>query len=822
MLIACIAILGVGVFAVAPTQNTISGSITINSTNPEVKISAYKYDENGNMLETPFIPETAVRSGINLDLGTDLSFDIDDVNTVEELKAKKIKIAIKIVNPGTNSLGAYFSEKAMTAELEEQTDAIKQKTLTPEADVEANVNLELTGYSEVHGNDEATFMVLSFNLTAFPTGNTTVDLEKLVNVVYLNIEAFQGKFVEGSDAYYAEQNYLIAGTSGQTLTPELFAAAVQGAPEGVDTTKVKVADGVSEITGKIEEDSKTGVFNSSVQEIVLPSEMTTIGEAAFYMGSITELYIPETVTTIGDYAFSWCTGLTTIEVPGNVETIGEAVFMGCSSVTEITLNDGVQTLGERAFEMCDKLKTVNLPASLQNVPANIFIDGETGSSKPQTINFAGTKAQWNSICEQGIDLRGADVVCSDGINYLVVGTSGQPLTKAMVTAALANPGSACVKRVKVADGVKEINGAFDSAEFVEIVLPDGLTTIGENAFSWAMSLTEIKIPNTVTTIGHHAFSGAYNLLAINLPSSLTSIGQHAFSFCYALKSIVIPEGITVIEDGLFYESTGLISVTLPASLQSISADCFDRSDKLETINFAGTKAQWNRICDDQMILSNVNVVCSDGTIEIGEYMITVGVAGQPLTKEMVTTAVNNAPDGVDKTKIKIANGVTEIADGTYQTGVFASSDFTVIILPEGLTKIGNYAFSSAFSLTSLVLPSTVQTIGDYAFQMLSIAVEIPYGVTTIGAYAFTWSYGVSGTLNIPETVTTIKEGAFDGCENLREISLPVSLTEVKNIFSGCTSLTKITYAGTTAQWNSICPSNIDINGAQVICLGDAN
>ena len=95
MLVLCVGVLAVGVFAITPTKNTISGTITVNASNPEVKISAYKYGADGNMLETPFIPETAVRSGINLNLGSDLAFDISGVNTDAELAAETIKIAIK-------------------------------------------------------------------------------------------------------------------------------------------------------------------------------------------------------------------------------------------------------------------------------------------------------------------------------------------------------------------------------------------------------------------------------------------------------------------------------------------------------------------------------------------------------------------------------------------------------------------------------------------------------------------------------------------------------------------------------------------------------
>ena len=96
-----------------------------------------------------------------------------------------------------------------------------------------------------------------------------------------------------------------------------------------------------------------------------------------------------------------------------------------------------------------------------------------------------------------------------------------------------------------------------------MVIPEGVTSIGDRAFSFCRGLTQINIPAGVTSIGHGAFYGCRGLTQINLPAGLTSIGDEAFLSCTSLTQIVIPEGLTSIGDGAFWDCTGLTHMILP-------------------------------------------------------------------------------------------------------------------------------------------------------------------------------------------------------------------------------------------------------------------
>lgn len=121
----------------------------------------------------------------------------------------------------------------------------------------------------------------------------------------------------------------------------------------------------------------------------------------------------------------------------------------------------------------------------------------------------------------------------------------------------------------------------------------GLTEIPNQMFANCRYLISVNIPNNVTSIGEQAFYSCTSLLSVNIPDSVTSIGKEAFSYCFALKSITVPDSVASIGDYMFY-------------------DCVS----LTTVNYGGTKAQWEELINGVNIYlsENATVKCSDGDI----------------------------------------------------------------------------------------------------------------------------------------------------------------------------------------------------------------
>ena len=111
-----------------------------------------------------------------------------------------------------------------------------------------------------------------------------------------------------------------------------------------------------------------------------------------------------------------------------------------------------------------------------------------------------------------------------------------------------------VKQVIIGDGVTTIGKrAFsDCSSLTSVTIGNGVITIGWGAFYNCPYLTSVTIPNSVTTIGGMAFYRCFSLTSVTIPNSVTTIGSGAFSDCRSLTSVTIPNGVTTIGDWAFY------------------------------------------------------------------------------------------------------------------------------------------------------------------------------------------------------------------------------------------------------------------------------
>ena len=141
------------------------------------------------------------------------------------------------------------------------------------------------------------------------------------------------------------------------------------------------------------------------------------------------------------------------------------------------------------------------------------------------------------------------------------------------------------KQVIIGDGVTTIGDyAFSGySSLTSVTIPNSVTTIGEGAFSHCKALASVTIGNSVTTIGVYAFSNCSSLTSVTIPNSVTTIGKEAFYKCSSLKSVTIPNSVTTIWDGAFEACASLASITIPNSITTIWDRIFSSCASLTSI-----------------------------------------------------------------------------------------------------------------------------------------------------------------------------------------------------------------------------------------------
>lgn len=310
----------------------------------------------------------------------------------------------------------------------------------------------------------------------------------------------------------------------------------------------------------------------------------------------------------------------------------------------------------------------------------------------------------------------------------------------------------------------------------KVVMENGVTNIGQNAFSECCSMASVEIPSSVTSIGEQAFFRCSSLTSVTIPNSVTSIGDAAFYYCSGLISPVynahvfafmptsysgaytIPDGIESIAGSAFYNCSGLTSVTIPNSVASIGDDAFYG-------------------CTNLPVIDNIRYADT--------YVV------KPFISEYITTC-------------KIQHGTKWIGNRAFEGCV----NLTSISIPNSVTRIGNEAFYGCENLASITIPNSVTSIGDGAFSGCNFtSVSIPSSVTEIGEAAFYSSklpiinglryadtYLIEAVNN--QTTYTIRPGtkwigseAFEGCNNMKKIVIPNSVTKIGiAAFSNCDNL----------------------------------
>ena len=382
-----------------------------------------------------------------------------------------------------------------------------------------------------------------------------------------------------------------------------------------------------------------------------------------------------------------------ITIPVSIEEIGSYQFYGFENIVTINISEGVKIIKNSCFVECSNLENISIPSSIESFGNSVFNAG---------ISFKPGKIIYNEYNDD-------KYLGNDNNPYLVLMCSYNGDTS-----------------YEVNSNTKIINGyALKGLSSLEnVVLPEGLISIGTGAFYGCSSLTTINIPSTVKNIGQNAFSYCSSLTNVVLPDIIESINIACFNYCDNLNYNLY--------DNAYY--IGTISNPYYFLVKAISKN-------INTITIhSDTKIIGQRAFYGCSKINSIEV--PEGVVKIGSYAF---------------------EDCTSLTSISLPKSLESIS----ATGLFSNCEsFSDITILNNITTIGRYMYSGCTSLKEIYIPTNIEEIDEYAFASgnSQIVIYIPNTVKYVSMSGFDEGDTIiyEGTYNEWKKITRF-EPYFNSC-----------------------------------------------------------
>ena len=315
---------------------------------------------------------------------------------------------------------------------------------------------------------------------------------------------------------------------------------------------------------------------------------------------------------------------------------------------------------------------------------------------------------------------------------------------------------------------------------VNVVIEEGITSIGDIAFAGFLELEKVEILGEITGIGEWAFAGCEKLKEINIPDSVTIIGDYAFWECLSLESLNMPKNILEIGKEAFKNCSGFNNsdLVLPDTIQKVGMGAFSGVRiKSLSVPFLGIGSN---VADyDERYSYHIGYMFGDeewtgsypawDSVSKRTYYLPQTLKTITITKQINESNFENA-EKIESIIVKNTVEATEYPDNfaknckALEAVVFENTD--------KITRVGKFAFFSCTDLEEFVIPENVTEIDVEAFEnCVFSSIEFPQGLKKIGVWSFGNCQNITGIV-IPDSIESIGAFAFGGCSNLIEVALP--------------------------------------------------
>jgi uncharacterized protein (UPF0248 family) len=595
---------------------------------------------------------------------------------------------------------------------------------------------------------------------------------------------------------------------------------------------------------------------SEITALVIPDGVTTIGNYAFFRcTSLTSLTIPNSVTSIGSSAFYSCSGLTFVVIPESVTSIGEDAFYYCvklsaayisdltnwckiwfandhsnplnnalslfvngSKITDLIIPDGVDSIRSYAFYGCRGFNSVTIPNSVTSIGRSAFYGCKKVSSItiPESVISIGYSAFYGCSGLISVTIPNSVITIGDKAFYYCNGITSVAMGNSVKS--IGNDAFCyCFKlnTTHISDLAKWCKIRFanyysnpfyyathlymNGAEVTDLVIPDGVESIGNYAFYNCTGLTSVTIPNSVAYIGDNAFYKCSGLKSLTIGNSVSTIGEYAFFYCAGLAPVYIPETVDSIGyyafkqvDNIIYYGSATGAPWGAKSMNGYIDGYFVFEDETKTRLLSCSSDATGDISIPNSVTSiadNAFNNCSN----ITSITIPIGVVSIGSDAFYYCSGLNavHITDLAKWCKIRFANNYSNplnYAGHLYVNG----SEITDLIIPDGVDSIGNYAFINGDCFTSVILPKGITLIEDYAFYNCG-ALENVYckAITppSIGERTFGMAGGTDGMWFVANGILFVPNEAKESYQSISAYTN--AFTEIKG-FSDVIEITETT------------------------------
>lgn len=477
-----------------------------------------------------------------------------------------------------------------------------------------------------------------------------------------------------------------------------------------------------------------------------------------YYGPGGDVVIPSSVQDLRRYSFgNTCdafvdnVSITTVYIPDSVKNIPSHTFLRCHNLKKVVLGDGIVQIADHAFCDCPALTEVVLPESITEIMPKAFIRCE--------------RLEVNKLkLSAGLQLAGqAFIECADIPEFIF------NWDKTILLSANVSVGA------------------------TELVLPDRITTIGDNALR-DLPIRSVRLPLGLRHIGNHAFENCSELELIELPDTLESIGDYAFNKCRNITTIALPNSVRAIGNHAF--SRSVKQLRFPETMTSIPSKCFRdlsgdyQDDPLETVTISNCA----REVGDDAFYECINLT----HVNIPETVKRIGERAFYNCKSLTELILPADLEQLDKaavygcknlTSLRIPAGITALNDSVAEE----CAALTNVSLPNRLKFIKKGAFRGCKKLKQIAVPETVEEIGEGAFARCASLQEIalPFEIQIVGKEAFKACTSLTA-LRIPGTVKEIALGLAQGCNSLKTVCVEPGVQKIAGrAFKDCPQLEKV-------------------------------